>query len=85
MIEIPAERLSPDVLQAILEEFIAREGTDYGEVEYSLERKVEQLRQQLSRGDVVISYDPQSESCTLLTRRDFAQAQALAGETPPND
>ena len=87
LIEIPPERLSPGVLQAILEEFVSREGTDYGEVEYSLERKVAQLQQQLSRGELVVSFDPQAETCTVLSKRDFAAAQADvdAGKQPWDD
>ena len=73
-------------MQSILEEFISREGTDYGAVEYSLERKVEQLKAQLSQGDVVISFDPQTESCTLLTRRDFRATQAaMAADSDAGD
>ena len=40
---IPAEQLSADALQGLIEEFITREGTDYGEVEWSLDQKVAQL------------------------------------------
>ena len=67
-IEIPPEQLSPEVLQAIIEEFIMREGTDYGVQEYSLQQKVAQVQQQLDRGRVVIVFDPASESCTLLSK-----------------
>jgi uncharacterized protein len=65
---IPAEQLSPEALQGLVEEFITREGTDYGEVEWSLEHKVEQVRRQLRRGEAVIVFDPAAESCTLMPR-----------------
>ncbi|MCB1699151.1 MAG: YheU family protein, partial [Halioglobus sp.] len=35
-VAVPVERLQPDVLQALLEEFASRDGTDYGERELSL-------------------------------------------------
>ena len=66
---IPPEQLSQDALQGVLEEFIGREGTDYGEQELSLEEKVALLRPQVARGEVVIVYDEFLESLTL-TRRD---------------
>ncbi|ARN76494.1 hypothetical protein BST96_18440 [Oceanicoccus sagamiensis] len=66
--EIPPEQLSQEVLQAVIEEFITREGTDYGLQDYSLEQKVMQIQRQLDDGRVVIAYDPVSESCTLLTK-----------------
>ena len=78
MLEIPVERLADDVLQALLEEYIAREGTDYGAVECSMADKVRQLRAQLSRSELVICFDSQTESCTLCTRRAFLKAQESA-------
>jgi uncharacterized protein YheU (UPF0270 family) len=67
-IEIPPEQLNEDVLQAVIEEFITREGTDYGLQDYSLEQKVLQIKRQLDSGRAVIAFDPLSESCTLLIK-----------------
>lgn len=72
---IPFQELSPDALQGLIEEFINREGTDYGEVEYSLANKVAQVQRQLQAKEVVIVYDPAMESINLMS----AQA-ARAGE-----
>lgn len=63
---IPPERLPNDVLDALIEEFVTREGTDYGSVEYLLADKVKHVRQQLMRGDIVISFNQETESCTLI-------------------
>ena len=73
MIEIPAERLSAEVLRAVIEEFILREGTDYGSYEVGLEDKIDQVKGQLKRGDVLITFDPATENCNLLTRNQFHQ------------
>lgn len=73
MIEIPLDRLSPDILNAVIEEFILREGTDYGASETSLDSKIAQVRRQLDRGDVLITFDPVTENCTLLNRHQFAR------------
>ncbi len=75
MIEIPADRLSAEVLGAVIEEFILREGTDYGSYEASLENKIDQVRGQLKRGEVLITFDPATENCNLLTRHQFQQYQ----------
>lgn len=74
MIEIPFKRLDNDVLIAIIEEFVLREGTDYGAQEADFENKVTQVRSQLESGDVLITYDPKTENCTLLTREQFRQS-----------
>lgn len=64
--EIPASELPSTTLDAIIEEYVTREGTDYGDRVYSLEQKVEQVRRQIDRGEVKIWFDPDSESCQLL-------------------
>ncbi len=71
MIEIPSERLSRDVLGAVIEEYILREGTDYGVQEASLESKIKQVHRQIAQGEVLITFDPVTENCTLLTRHQF--------------
>jgi len=69
---IPPSALSPEALQGVIEAFIAREGTDYGEVEWSQADKVTQLRALLQRGEAVIVFDAVTESCTLVPRRELA-------------
>lgn len=70
---IPHQQLSPEALQSLMEEFITRSGTDYGVTEISLQEKVEQVRRQLERGDVVIVFDPATESVSLLSRQEAEQ------------
>ena len=69
---IPADQLSAEALQGLIEEFITREGTDYGEVEVPLAQKVMQVRAQLQRGEAVIVFDLAAESCTLMPREQAA-------------
>ncbi|MFS4459175.1 YheU family protein [Bdellovibrio sp. HCB2-146] len=70
-LEIPLEALSEDALNGIIENFIQREGTDYGANEIALETKMQQIRKQLQRGDVKVVFDPDSESVTLLTKNEW--------------
>lgn len=67
---IPYKQISPDALQGLIEEFITREGTDYGEMEFSLAQKVSQVERQLARGDIVIVFDSVIESVSILTKHD---------------
>ncbi len=87
MIEIPPERLTAEVLEAVIQEFILREGTDYGAQEAGLEAKIDQVRRQLARGDTVITFDPATENCTLLTRHQFRRfiAEEATAAAPPSD
>lgn len=74
MIEIPADRLTPELLDAVIEDFVLREGTDYGDREVALSVKIAQVRRQIDRGQVVIVFDPDSETYNLLTRQQFREA-----------
>lgn len=69
---IPPERLAPETLTALVEAFITREGTDYGLEEFSLADKVEQVRKQLDKGEVLIVFDAETDSINLLPRREAA-------------
>ncbi len=65
-VQVPLNRLSEDVLQALLEEFASRDGTDYGAVELTLEQKAGNLRRQLEREEVAILFDTESEQWDLV-------------------
>ena len=65
-LEIPYQQLSKDALTGVLNEFISREGTDYGDIEMSHERKFQQLLMALKSGLCKIVFDPASETCTLV-------------------
>ena len=41
--EIPHQQLSDEALLSVIEEYISREGTDYGHREYSFEEKIDCL------------------------------------------
>lgn len=66
-VEVPYTALTADVLAAVLESFVLREGTDYGERELPLEDKVTRLRRLLECGDAQIVYDPATDSVDIVT------------------
>jgi uncharacterized protein YheU (UPF0270 family) len=66
---IPHAALAADVLRGVIEAFVLREGTDYGEQEFSLEQKVMHVMGQLERGDVQILFDPTSQTVDLVASR----------------
>ena len=69
-IVVPHTELAADVLRAVVESFVLREGTDYGEREYSLDEKVARVIRQLERGEAHIVFDPDTESVDIAVRRD---------------
>ena len=83
MIEIPPDRLPVETLTAIIEEFVMREGTDYGAAEVGFEVKVEQVWRQIEKQEVVICFDQQTESCTLMTCHQFREVSKEENKEVP--
>ena len=67
-VEVPHTALEKDLLRAVIESFVLREGTDYGERELSLDDKVRRVVRLLERGDARIVFDPRTESVDLVTK-----------------
>jgi uncharacterized protein len=65
-IRVAPDDLEPGTLRAVIESFVLREGTDYGEHETSLEAKVAQVLTQLRRGEAHITFDPATESVNVV-------------------
>lgn len=66
---VPHTELAADLLYAVVESFVLREGTDYGEREHSLAEKVARVMTQLKKGDANIVFDPDSESVSIVQAR----------------
>ncbi len=70
---IPYQDLEQDTLTNLIESFILREGTDYGEIEVTMKEKCQHVMQQLISGEIVIIYSQLSESVTLLHKEQMNQ------------
>ena len=70
---IPIEQLNEDTLNAIIEDYILREGTDYGAIDATNADKVSQVKLQLKQGIAVLVYSELHESVNILPREEFIQ------------
>lgn len=73
MLLIPHEQLSSDTLDALIEAFVLREGTEYGELDISLGVKVAQVKSQLEANQLVILYSELHESVDIITKQQWRQ------------
>lgn len=71
-VEVPASRLSQEALHGLVDEFVSREGTDYGGPVHSMEKKRESVLSLLQSGRAVIVFDPESQSCNIITKEQLA-------------
>lgn len=63
---IPHNRLSPEALCGLIEEFVTRDGTDSGYTRGSLAENVARVRRQLDLGEAVIVYDARTQTGNIV-------------------
>jgi uncharacterized protein len=63
---IPYQKLSPEALRGVIEEFVTRDGTDYGLVEATLEQKIKDVWRQVKKDDILIVYDEATQTTNIL-------------------
>ena len=67
---IPWKDIEPDTLENLIKEFVLREGTDYGDVEISLQNKIDQVKHQLASGEANVVFSELHETVDIqLTKR----------------
>ena len=65
-VTVPHTALAPDILRAVIESFVLREGTDYGERELTLDEKVARVMALLERGEAKILFHPESAAVDIV-------------------
>ncbi|MFC6438624.1 YheU family protein [Bowmanella sp. JS7-9] len=68
---IPIDQVNAMTLINLIEAFILREGTDYGEDEVPMERKVQQVKRQLERGEALLVYSEYYETVNIIPRDQY--------------
>ncbi len=66
---VPWQQLAPETLRRLIEEYVTREGTEYGEAAVSLEEKCGDVMRQLRRGEALVTFDPVTESVDIVPSR----------------
>jgi uncharacterized protein YheU (UPF0270 family) len=74
-VEVPHEQLSPEALRGVIESFVLREGTEYGERDVPLDTKIAQVLRQIERGEARIIFDPNSETIDIVVK----ERRAISG------
>ncbi|MRI32448.1 hypothetical protein EOPP23_05545 [Endozoicomonas sp. OPT23] len=70
---IPWQQIEQDTLMNLVSEFVSRNGTDNG-YDLSLEKRIQQVVQQLKVGEAVIVFDAETESVNIVPK---AEASAF--------
>jgi len=70
-VELPVDALSPEALHNLVEEFVTRDGTDYGAVEQTVASKIAAVLRQLRAGEARIVFDPETETTNIVLAREL--------------
>ncbi|MCB5162004.1 YheU family protein [Marinomonas algarum] len=65
---IPYDSLAPETLEAILDDIVSRDGTDYGDYDLSAAQKREQALRFLKSGEGVLLFDTESETIKMVPK-----------------
>ncbi len=77
---IPHHQLRAETLEALIEEFVTRDGAVHGHADTPLAAQIDAVRRQLESGKVVIVFDEASESCTMMCADDLPPQDAGEAE-----
>lgn len=67
-IVVPYDQINPATLRTMIQEFVSRDGADWGDAHGTLEEKVKQVLAQLNSGRVQVVFDLNSNSANLVAR-----------------
>ena len=68
---VPHDQLQPETLHALIEEFITRHGAVQGHNDVPMDRMIQQVMAQLKNGKVVIVFDEEDESCSIVPKNEI--------------
>jgi len=68
-LDVPYQQIDPETLRRIIQEFVSRDGADWGDTGCTLDDKVEQVLQQLLRMQVKVVFDLRSQTVNIVACR----------------
>jgi len=68
-VEVPYKRLDPETLRNVIQEFVTRDGADWGEVGGTLEEKIDLVMQQLINRKVIVVFEIKSQTANIVVCR----------------
>ncbi len=66
-VEIPYADISPETLRRMIEEFVSRDGADWGDAGGAMEVKIEQVLRQFKAGKIKVVFDLRSQTANIVS------------------
>ena len=67
-VEVPYLDINPETLRNMIEEFVTRDGADWGDAGGSMEAKIKQVLRQFEAGKIKVVYDLTSQSANIVSK-----------------
>ena len=67
-IEVPYLDINPETLRNMIEEFVSRDGSDWGDTGGSMEDKIKQVLRQFESGKIKVVFDLTSQSANIVSK-----------------
>lgn len=68
-VDVPYQQIDPETLRRIIQEFVSRDGADWGDAGCALDDKVDQVLQQLLHKQVKVVFDLRSQTVNIVACR----------------
>lgn len=68
-VDVPLDRINPETLRKMVEEFVTREWSDLSDADFTFEDKIKQVVQQLKDNKIKVVFDLTSETCNIIPCR----------------
>lgn len=68
-VDVPYQQIDPETLRRMIQEFVSRDGADWGDGGCALDDKVEQVLRQLRQKQVKIVVDLHSQTANIVPCR----------------
>jgi len=66
-VDVPYDQIDPETLRNMIQEFVTRDGSDWGDPGGTLEDKVAQVLKQLKSKQVKVVFDLKSETANIVS------------------
>ena len=66
-VDIPYDQIDPETLRNMIQEFVTRDGSDWGDPGGALEDKIAQVLKQLKNKQVKVVFDLKSETANIVS------------------
>jgi uncharacterized protein YheU (UPF0270 family) len=67
-VEVPYQDINPETLRNMIEEFVSRDGSDWGDAGGSMEAKIEQVLRQFKAGKIIVAFDLTSQTANIVSK-----------------